>query len=361
MVFCTLFDSNYLDKGLVMYRSLAATGCRFKMYVLAMDEKCEEILKAYGYDNVTVISLERFVEEASLADVRKTRSRAEFCWTCTSFLIDHVIKKYGESICTYVDSDLFFYSDPKCLTDEMKDKTVQIVEHRYNRSWLGKISHANSGTYCVEFNTFMNTPDSMELLQWWKERCYGSCTSGLKTTYRKGFKVKGCLGDQGYLEDWGKKKNVSVLRHPGGGVAPWNIVQYKLHKTGNKIVLEEKRTGRKFPLVFYHFHNISYYDPHKVNIGVYEPWKEDRKLVEYIYSGYLKKIDDVKNELRERFGVYPLLHSHPGLNKDSSAKRKSIAEIIKSIDTLFIPRVYSRIIGDKKIKKYQHLNIISFE
>ena len=38
MVYCTLFDSNYLDKGLVMYDSLVNSSCKFILYILCMDD-----------------------------------------------------------------------------------------------------------------------------------------------------------------------------------------------------------------------------------------------------------------------------------------------------------------------------------
>ena len=44
MIFCTLFDSNYLDKGLVLLDSLKRLNIDFKLYVLAMNDKCYEVL-----------------------------------------------------------------------------------------------------------------------------------------------------------------------------------------------------------------------------------------------------------------------------------------------------------------------------
>ena len=35
--FCTLFDSNYIDRALVMYQSLEAVLDDFKLYVIAFD------------------------------------------------------------------------------------------------------------------------------------------------------------------------------------------------------------------------------------------------------------------------------------------------------------------------------------
>ena len=351
MVFCTLFDSNYLDKGLVMYRSLKKVKRDFKMYILAMDEKCRNVLNDYNYKEIVVIPLDVFVKDNGLEEILKTRPRGEFCWTCTSFLIDYVLTEYNEEICTYVDSDLCFYSDPQCLINEMGDKTVQIVEHRYNPSISGKLVGSKSGRYCVQFNTFKNTPDSLELLRWWKEQCFESCTisAGGNNVW----------GDQGYLEKWGDKPDVSVLQHPGGGVAPWNVIQYRLVTKDSAVVLEQKSTGKQFPLVFYHYHNISYIERNKVAISVYEPWKEDRSLIEHLYINYLRELDKTKSELNERYGFFPLLKSHPAL-KNVQKKKKTISSVLRSVDRLFFYKLIDKLVISQKRKKYAYLNEISF-
>lgn len=352
LVFCTLFNLNYLDKGLLMYRSLVLSKCNFKMYVLAMDMKCKEILDAYNYKNVITIPFEHFSKQCGLEEIRQTRSIGELCWTCTSFLIDYVLNVYKESICTYVDADMYFYKNPKCLIDEMGDKTVQIVEHRYNPTMMGKLSHAAAGTYCVEFNTFKNTSDSLKLLQWWKEKCYESCTisGGGKTVW----------GDQGYLEDWGRKGNVSVLKHLGGGMAPWNVVQYQLISNEEEIIVREKRSKMVFPLIFYHFHNIAYYSEYEANIGVFEPWREDKSLVTLLYTQYLQNLNLVKKELKLEFGIFPLIKSHPGITKGTTQHKRGFLERLKTLDSLFVPRLYRRFVGKQKLQKYEHLNILKF-
>ena len=43
-VLCTLYNSLYLDKGLVLYDSLCGCAKDFKLYVLCMDDKCYEVL-----------------------------------------------------------------------------------------------------------------------------------------------------------------------------------------------------------------------------------------------------------------------------------------------------------------------------
>jgi len=352
MVFCTLYDSNYLDKGIVMYYSLYKQTQDFNLYVLAMDKKCYEILNIYHFPNQILISVDEFVKETGLETIKKTRPKGEFCWTCTPYLIDYVLSKYKEKICTYIDSDLFFYSNPQVLIDEMKDKTVQITEHRFSHSFYGRMTQKESGTYCVQFNTFKNTPDAIELLQWWKTRCYESC-SNIDLKKNKVF------GDQGYLETWGQKENVSVLEHLGGGVAPWNLCQYQLIKQeDNQVVLQEKKTGIIFPLIFYHFHNIKYRDRYNVDFTLYEVWNVDKKLIDVLYNTYLIELNNVKNELIVHFGFLPLIYSHPGI-KERVERVDRKTDRILNIRVLFsmqlLQRIYMKFIR-KKERKYSYLH-----
>jgi hypothetical protein len=46
-----------MDKGLVMYESLKNVADEFKLYILAMDQKCETVLKNLNFQHVVVISL----------------------------------------------------------------------------------------------------------------------------------------------------------------------------------------------------------------------------------------------------------------------------------------------------------------
>ena len=130
------------------------------------------------------------------------------------------------------------------------------------------------------------------------------------------------------LENGGEKENVSVLKNPGGGVAPWNICQYSLDNINDdQIMLRDKRTGRTFPLIFYHFHNIHYYSRNKVYIAVYEVWHTDRKLIETIYYPYLRAIDSLREEIKERFGWKP--RAITGQNeKNKESRLKPAAKMI---------------------------------
>ena len=107
--YCTLFDKNYLYKGIAMYSSLQRVSDSFHLWVLAMDSETYTHLKKRGLPNVTVLSLNE-VEDEELRDIKHTRSPAEYCWTLTPVLPLFIIEKYNVSQISYVDADLFFFS-----------------------------------------------------------------------------------------------------------------------------------------------------------------------------------------------------------------------------------------------------------
>jgi hypothetical protein len=248
--FCTLFDSNYLSRGLVMYDSLQKHCSDFHLYVFAFNNKAYQVLQKLNLANLTVIALSDFEDEALLS-VKPSRSRAEYCWTSTSSTIRYVFDHYKVENCTYVDADLCFYSNPAVLIAEMEasGKSVLITAHRYTPRYDQSLLR---GKYCVQFMYFKNNEHGREVLSWWRERCLEWCYAKVED---------GKFGDQKYLDDWTTRfPSVHELQHLGGGVAPWNCQQYSFNVSGDVLTLEEKKTGIRQPLVFFHFHGMKLFE-----------------------------------------------------------------------------------------------------
>lgn len=317
LTFCTLFDSNYLDKGLTLYASMKEVMEEFRLYVLAMDEKCFEILSEMSLPYMTVISLEEF-EDEELLKIKAERARAEYCWTCTASLIDYVFETYGEKYCTYIDSDLYFFRNPKVLIEEMveHDCSVQIVEHGFGKGMIAREKEKGAGKYCVQFNTFRNDHEGRKVLTTWKQQCRNHCSM-----------EPGEMGDQKYLSDWADKyEKVHVLSHQGGGVAPWNIFRFKADEKTDCLI--DKKTKEKFELIFYHFHHLEYIDETTVNLNVFKKERgSDENLVYKIYHPYLKKMEEIKRMIAQTYGAAPMIKKHPGLKAKS--KKEKIKEMVK--------------------------------
>ena len=322
MVFVTLFDSFYLDKGLVMYESLSTVSDDFMLYVVTLDDKCYEVLEDMGQDNLIPVALRDF-ESAELLKVKPQRTRAEYCWTCSSFAIAYVLDNYADE-CTYIDADLFFYEDPEQLLEEMWSNKcdVQIIEQRFDNRVLSRQMMKRSGKYCVEFNTFVNTSNSRKVLRWWQDKVIECCTVSADGKI---------FGDQKYLDDWMERfQSIHVIENMGAGIAPWNIANYELvSKKDGKINVRYKLDNQCASIVFYHFHNMTFIDSNKVNIEVYNrALSTSKELVEAIYYPYIRKIADKRSFLNKYYNIdYIVNESHP-TSVASILKNFTIKEVI---------------------------------
>ena len=283
--FCTLFNSTYLTRGLAMYLSLEKYCPDFHLYVIAFDDGCYDTIRALQLKNATVISLHEF-ENDEMLKVRQTRTATEYCWTCTPISVDYCLNRFGLDSCTYIDADLLFFSNPAVLLDEMKTDSVLITEHRYTQEYdQTKVS----GKYCVQFVSFKNDIRGQKVLQWWKQACLDWCYNRVED---------GRFGDQKYLDEWCERfEGVHELEHLGGGVAPWNMQQYHFSRYNGSMVGQEITTGRKFNLVFFHFHGFRYC---KYNVFMPAgPYQLNENLLALIYGPYIDSLHQSRKLLQQ--------------------------------------------------------------
>ncbi len=270
--YCTLFDSNYLTRGLAMYESLKRHSDPFRLFIFAFDDRSYALLSKLQLDYVTIISLHEF-EDEELRAIKDSRSAGEYCWTCTPSTIKYCIEYYKLDSCTYLDADLYFFSNPSVLIEEMGDNSVLITEHRYTPIYD---QSATSGIYCVQFMTFKNNANGMKVLNWWRNACNNWCYARFED---------GKFGDQKYLDDWTTRfDGIHVLQNLGGGVAPWNIQQYDLYDSN-------------FKLIFYHFHNLKFLMNNKIELGNYRLDKHNLKL---LYTPYLQELERISFQLPDK-------------------------------------------------------------
>lgn len=283
--FCTLFDSSYLSRGLTLYRSLIATGEDFRLYVFCFDEAVYGILHRLNLERIVLVRLADF-ESSELLRVKSSRTKGEYCWTCTSQTIRYALDTFSLPEVTYLDADLFFYAPPSVVLDEFDraGASVLITSHRYTRRY--NISW-RSGIYCVQFITFRADERGLRALDWWREQCLKWCYCRVED---------GKFGDQKYLDDWPTRfPGVHVLQHLGGGVAPWNVQQYDISADNGRLIGREKRTGREFDIVFFHFHRVSFLRNGYIDLGDYYLRPSIRHL---LFQPYLKSLEEAASDIR---------------------------------------------------------------
>jgi hypothetical protein len=271
-----------------MYESLKEQTREFHLFIFAFDELSYDILSDLKLDHVTLVSLAEF-ETPELLEVKKSRTIAEYCWTCTPSIIDFALKNYDIPHCTYIDSDLYFYSDPAVLISEMSEtgKTVLITEHRF--SVLPKLhGEKRAGRFCVQFITFMREKKSLEVLEKWRTQCINWCYAKYED---------GKFGDQKYLDEWpALYSNIHILTHLGGGIAPWNLTQYMFRNDKASIIGKARKNGSEFLVVFYHYQYVKFMSDGYCDIGWYFISSINKKL---FYKSYLQKIIDIELRLSE--------------------------------------------------------------
>ena len=307
--FCTLFDSNYLSRGLAMYQSLSKHCKDFHLYVFAFDSKAFEVLQKLNLLNTTIIPLKQF-EDEKLLKAKKERSRVEYLWTCSSSIILYVLKNYKVNSCTYLDADIYFFGSPEVLVDELGRNSVIITKHRFSHRYE---RNDRFGIYCVQFVFFRNNKQGIKVLKWWRNACIDWC-------YIK--KKSGKFGDQKYLDDWPERfRGVHVLQHLGGGLAPWNVQQYDFCIRDTQLFGREKKTKKEFKVIFYHFHGFKFLNDNKLDLGECEISKD---VINVFYKPYLEHLEKIKRDVLLVDGSFDP-HGTVGLKKDL----KTILKFIK--------------------------------
>ena len=213
--FVTLFDSRFLLLGLTLHASLQKVAPDSHLWVICIDELVDEQIKKLNLENISTIPLWT-IETDELKKVKPTRTVGEYCWTLTPFAPKAVFDMAPDAErVTYLDSDLFFFSNPDKFFYEFESskKHVLITEHAYAPE-LDRTSQ--SGRFCVQFMTFRRTQESFGVMKWWQDRCIEWCFDRNED---------GKFGDQKYLDQWPKlfPNEVHILSQVDKTLAPWNV------------------------------------------------------------------------------------------------------------------------------------------
>lgn len=240
-VFATLFDRNYAAKGYAMLRSLEpyTLGRKMDLVALALDEWTLNMLRekppAAGLKALFLPDVEARMK---LGPVRTSRTWREYCWTLASQLSEYLLDHRPEyDQVTYLDADLFFFSDPLVALRMIGEASVAAAPHRFDEAHAG---YARNGRYNVGWVTFRRDPEGLAAAKDWARRVREHCSS------ENGSRG---LGDQGYLDEWPLKyARFREIGHPGVDLGPWSL---------EDVEIGPGPTVDGLPVISYHFHEFS--------------------------------------------------------------------------------------------------------
>ncbi len=263
--YCTLFDRNYLERGLILYQSIRQRDAECRFFVLAMDDETFSAIEALAMQVFHIDSL------VQMGDLKKNHTWQELCWLAASQFMEW-IRIPDNAQLTYLDADMMFFSDPQIIFDEIGDNSIGIIPHRFtpqNRARLEK-----NGRFNVSWVTAKNNAIGRECISLWAKQCRDWCYNRHEN---------GKFGDQKYLNEWPELYNghVCEISNPGAGLAPWNLPNYRI---GSGPTVDGK------PVIFYHFHE--YRDE---NLLTYYPLRNEDKT--FLYQPYIEEHKKIKRTI----------------------------------------------------------------
>jgi hypothetical protein len=276
--FCTYFDRRYLPNALALVDSLRRHCPGFRLFALCMDDASYTILQALAIAEVMPISLAEFERgDEALAEAKRGRSMIEYYFTCTPSLPLFVLRhEPAVETITYLDADLFFFSDPAPLFEEIASRAVAIIPHRFPPA---NTRFERYGIFNVGWLTFRRSEAALACLSWWRERCLEWCFDREEPSR---------FADQKYLDDWPTRfEDVHVVGHKGANVASWNLANYEMTRKNGVVFVDDE------PLIFFHFHHLKRrrawlfetdFAPHGARLN--------RVLKQDVFTPYCRLLDD---------------------------------------------------------------------
>jgi hypothetical protein len=276
--FCTLFDGRYAARGLVMLESLEVyRHPADEIIVLAIDEIACRTVKQLGRPHWRILGV-KDLQDSDLNALEHSRPRREFCWTCTPALSTFLVRNgRDDDVVAYLDADLLFFQDPRLLLRELDGGSVLIHEHRFSPDRVAWQS--SSGRFNVGFVAFKVGPEARACAERWRTQTIGCCELD---------PAKGLCGDQAYLTEWPSLyPNLRIMKNIGGGVAPWNIAQYRVGRNGKGPTVDGQ------PIVFFHYHALRTIAHPALGFVAIEPavgYKFPPRVLKAIYGEYHRRL-----------------------------------------------------------------------
>ena len=180
-IFCTVISRFRLYQAVALFCSLQEVITDHIIYVLCVDDETHRLISRMGWQRIRLLHICELKNE-SLNQLKKNRRMNEYCWTLKPLLIEAVFSRDPQiDRVTYVDADLFFFSDPSVIFKNQPhcsvllsrgDIVIPSLEPENKKRLQALMGKYNSG-----FISFKRDETGLECLKWWKKSCLKSCVS----------------------------------------------------------------------------------------------------------------------------------------------------------------------------------------
>lgn len=277
--FCMVISKYRVIQGLALYYSLKKTKSKFRIFILCIDDETLEIMKAMIREDVLLISVE-LLEDDHLSLLRQSRLLEEYCWTLKPVFLEYVLNNYIDiTRITYLDADLFFYSEPNKIFKGIDEYSALLSCHDFSRQYTPL--NESCGLYNSGLISFSNNTEGRSCIKWWKDSCYNLCCKQFKNNQ---------FGDQKYLEEMASKfSNIKFIKEIGVNTAPWNHSKYVISSIRDCVVINNEK------LCCYHFSGFRLVNKLEFSLN----FINERKPNPILFKPYLQMINQVISDCQK--------------------------------------------------------------
>jgi len=305
-------DQYFASRAAALVDSLNKHGDGNQIVVFAHDEETFNVFKYSYTNNVTAIKLYDLTSRyEELEEAQKNRSKSEFMFSITPYLLKYGFEVLNSKDVWYVDADIFFFAPFDNLENQVHDYSVLIAGHNFppELKYLEKYGEFNVGILYAR-----NDKVGREIVEWWASKC-------IESTYMDPSGL--VYGDQKYLDSFQEiSPKVGIFSGLGVNAAPWNMKPAK-------IIEGRVRCIDGSNLIAFHFSGLRRFK-HFIFLGYsHYGWSMDFVTKTLIYRLYINALNEIESE-------------HPSIKFIDSRKvsRRGILKMIRYKD--FVLRINSK-------------------
>ncbi len=280
MIFCTSICSNYLDKAMVLARSLKLVDDNYKFVLFLVEEQAPYEAKDYPYFDKVVLAKDLDFDNFHSHIFKHTI--VEAATSIKGEIFTYLLARYKDNDkFVYLDPDIKVYSKLMELEDLLDDNQIVLTPHLCeHETSLDNVIHnelcsLRYGVYNLGFLAIRRGQESVKFINWWSERlrmfCYDDIPNGVFT-------------DQKWVDLAPALFNVYILKHPGYNFAPWNYSKRKIEEIENQYYVN------RHVLRFIHF---SGYDSGANKIVTNKYFPDTDHLIYKILDEYSSEMENI--------------------------------------------------------------------
>ena len=239
---CTIIAQNYLPQAMILLDSVRRIYPKIEFYILVTDSKSD--FSSLLPSAIVLKPEDLKIDQKWLSEMKSYYDTVELATSLKPFLLQSLLVE-GISTVTFLDPDILLLNRLDLGINSARVTGVALTPHRIKPGTLAEInstdlSFLRYGVYNLGYICVGHAGKPM--LSWWASRLRWYCTR---------FPDDIVFTDQKWLDLAPAYFDVSIIKHPGYDLAPWNISERSIYKNDSDFYTQ----GHE--LVFIHFSQMS--------------------------------------------------------------------------------------------------------